>query len=108
LVHYSTSRKIVFTPGYCCGDWVIQANCYFYVTRLKALTYSFEAFRQLPDAALAAIVYAPEVSSPWCENARRLELDGRMPYFLSELKRTGVRRLLLWEEYRKEFSDPFR
>ena len=31
-----------------------------------------------------------------------------MPYFFSELKRTGVTRLLLWEEYRKESSDPFR
>ena len=80
----------------------------FYVTRIKASTYSFEALRQLPDAALAAIVYAPEVSSPLCENARRLELDGRMPYFLSELKRTGVTRLLLWEEYCKESTDPFR
>ncbi len=40
-------------------------------------------------------------------------LDGKdnryqMPYFLSELKRTGVTRLLLWEEYRKESIDPFR
>ena len=25
-----------------------------------------------------------------------------MPYFLSELKRTGVTRLLLWEQYYKE------
>ena len=38
----------------------------FYVTRLKASTYSFEALRQLSDAALAAIEYAPEVSSPLC------------------------------------------
>ena len=80
----------------------------FYATRLKASTHSFEALRQLPDAALSAIVYSPEVTLPLCENARRLELDGRMPYFLSELKRTGVTRLLLWEEYRKESSDPFR
>jgi transposase len=80
----------------------------FYATRLKASACSFEALRQLPDAALAAIVYAPEVTLPLAESARRLELDGRMPYFLSELKRTGVTRLLLWEEYRKESSDPFR
>lgn len=80
----------------------------FYAARLKASTYSFEALRQLPDTALAAIVYAPEVPLSVSENARRLELDGRMPYFLSELKRTGVTRLLLWEAYRKESLDPFR
>lgn len=80
----------------------------FYATRLKASTYSFEALRQFPDAALAAVVYSPEVTLPLAESARRLELDGRMSYFLSELKRTGVTRLLLWEEYRKESSDPFR
>lgn len=80
----------------------------FYATRLKASTYCFEALRQFPDAALAAVVYSPEVTLPLAESARRLELDGRMSYFLSELKRTGVTRLLLWEEYRKESSDPFR
>ena len=80
----------------------------FYAARLKASAYSFEVLRQLPDAALAAIVYAPEVTLPLCENARKLELDGRMSYFLSELNRTGVTRLLLLEEYRKESPDPFR
>lgn len=60
-----------------------------YAARLKASTYSFEALRQLPDAALAAIVYAPQVSIPSCENGRKLELDGRMPYFLGELKTYG-------------------
>jgi len=80
----------------------------FYASRLKASTCSFEALRHLPDAALAAIVYAPQVTLPVVENARRLEIDSLMPYFLSELKRTGVTRLILWEEYRKESLDPFR
>ncbi len=80
----------------------------FYATRLKASIYPLEALRQLPDADLAAIVYVPEVSAPSCENARRQELDSRMPYFLGELKRTGVTKLLLWEEYRKESTHPFR
>lgn len=78
----------------------------FYVARLKNASYSLEALRQLPDEDLASIVYAPAVtiSLP----ARRQELNSRMAYFLSELKRTGVTRLLLWEEYRKESIDPFR
>jgi transposase len=80
----------------------------FYAARLKAATYSLEALRQLPDADLAGIVYAPEVSAPLPVNTRRQEFDSLMAYFLSELKRTGVTRLLLWEEYRKESRDPFR
>ena len=80
----------------------------FYAARLKSSPYSFETLRQLTDADLASIVYAAKVASPLTKNARRQELDGRMAYFLSELKRTGVTRLLLWEEYRKESSDPLR
>lgn len=80
----------------------------FYAARLQASTYPLEALRQLPDADLAAIVYVPDDTAPSYENARRQELDSRMPYFLGELKRTGVTRLLLWEEYRKESTDPFR
>jgi len=37
-----------------------------------------------------------------------LDLASRIPHFLSELERTGVTRLLLWEEYRKECNDPYR
>jgi len=80
----------------------------FYATRLKNAPYSLEALRQFPDEDLANIVYAPVVTKPLGDNTRRQELDIRMPYFLSELKRTGVTRLLLWEEYRKESIDPFR
>jgi transposase len=79
-----------------------------YASRLKNSTHGFEALRQLTDADLSGIVYAPNVVVPLCESARRKELDTRMAYFISELKRTGVTRLLLWEEYRKESQDPFR
>ncbi len=80
----------------------------FYATRLKNAPYSFEELRQLTDADLAGIVYVPVVAVPLSENARRQEFDSRIAYFLSELKRTGVTRQLLWEEYRKESNDPFR
>ena len=79
-----------------------------YAARLKNASYSLEELRLLPDADLANIVYTPAVAAPLSESARRQELNARMAYFLSELKRTGVTRLLLWEEYRKESVDPFR
>lgn len=80
----------------------------FYAARLKNAPYSLEALRQLGDEDLAGIMYAPVVAKPLSINTRLQEFDVRIPYFLSELKRTGVTRLLLWEEYRKESIDPFR
>lgn len=79
-----------------------------YASRLKNARYTLEELRRLPDKDLAGIVYAPDVSLPVSANARHQELTAKMDYFLSELKRTGVTRLLLWEEYRKESPDPLR
>ena len=79
-----------------------------YANRLKKAPYSLTQLRQLPDKDLASIVYGPDVSSLQPENVRRKEVESKMDYFLSELKRTGVTRMLLWEEYHKESLDPFR
>jgi transposase len=78
-----------------------------YTTQLKNASYSLEALRQLPDEDLGCIVYDTIDKKSIPKNTRRQELDLRMPYFLSELKRTGVTRLLLWEQYRKESIAPF-
>lgn len=79
-----------------------------YAARLKTSSYSFEALRQLPDADLAKIVYSPSAEVDLSDSARRQVFNDRMAYFISELKRPGVTRLLLWEEYRKECSAPYR
>lgn len=79
-----------------------------YASRLKAAAASLEELRQLPDAELARIVYAPAVAEDLSDNQRRQDLNTRIAYFLAELKRTGVTRMLLWEEYRKEYADPYR
>ena len=79
-----------------------------YASRLKSSIHSFEQLRQFTDADLAAIVYTPSLQPDHVDDARKLELITRIPYFLTELKRTGVTRLLLWEEYRKECKDPYR
>ena len=78
-----------------------------YANRLNNAAQSLEELRQLPDADLAGIVYAPEVVTHLSASTRQQELTARMSYFQSELKRTGVTRLLLWEEYRKESLDPY-
>lgn len=79
-----------------------------YAARLRKAPYTFEALRQLPDADLASIVYATAVGIAASANARREDFNAREAYLLTELKRTGVTRLLLWEEYRKECNDPYR
>lgn len=72
-----------------------------YASRFHTSGYSLEELRNMDDAALSAIVY-PSLSAPApSEDPRRQDYDNRIPYFLSELKRTGVTRLLLWEEYRR-------
>jgi transposase len=79
-----------------------------YAARLKSAPHTLAELRQLSDADLAAIVYTPAAQPDQTGNERRLEFNNRIPYLLNELKRTGVTRLLLWEEYRKECKDPFR
>lgn len=79
-----------------------------YVNRLKGAAFTLEQLRQLDDAALSAIVYDPPAVVDYSGNSKRLEFNSRIPYFLNELKRTGVTRLLLWEEYSKECKDHFR
>jgi transposase len=73
-----------------------------YVSRLKNSGLDFAALRQLDNASLSALVYLSCEPVVLPEDVRRRYFDLRIFYFVSELKRTGVTRLLLWEEYRKE------
>jgi hypothetical protein len=73
-----------------------------YATRLQSSLYSLTELRQLDDAALALIVYPVQESGAIQEDPRKAFFISRLSYFLSELKRTGVTRLLLWQEYSKE------
>lgn len=73
-----------------------------YVSRLQNSAYSTEALRLLDDALLASIVYTPASSPLISADIRKEDMLSQMGYFNAELKRTGVTRLTLWEEYRKE------
>lgn len=78
-----------------------------YAARLRCTGLGFEELRDLEDHELAELIY-PAASAEDANNPRRQDFNGRIPYFLSELKRTGVTRLLLWEEYCREYEDPYR
>src|SRR5690349_18802523 len=73
-----------------------------YVSRLQNSHYSLGNLRSLDDAALAIIVYDSQGPCVIKEDPRKAYFISRIPYFISELKRTGVTRLLLWQEYYKE------
>lgn len=76
-----------------------------YIQRFKATTYTWEQLLDLEDAALCELAYAPE--DPPIKDERRLSFEERANYFLAELKRTGVTRHLLWQEYRQQYPDGY-
>jgi transposase len=76
-----------------------------YLERFKASSFTGEELLKMDDAGFSAIAYA---------SARQLQPEpqkqyfvSRIEYFLSELKRTGVTRYLLWEEYKKEYPSGY-
>lgn len=76
-----------------------------YTERFAASGYSLELLQQLDDEDLSAIVYAE--AKQLQPDARLTDFKGRMDYFLSELTRPGVTRLLLWEEYKKAYPEGY-
>lgn len=72
-----------------------------YMNRLNSNGQNLSALLNLDDAELALIIYPdPEKHIP---DTRKEDFMIRLDYLIPELKRTGVTRLLLWEEYKKEY-----
>jgi len=76
-----------------------------YADLFKACAYSLEELQQMDDAGLSAIAYAD--AKQMQANSRTGDFKSRIPYFLAELKRTGVTKQLLWEEYKKGNPDGY-
>lgn len=60
----------------------------------------------LDDAALSALVYAH--SKQQKTDPRREDFTLRLAYFTQELRRTGVTKLLLWQEYKKRYGEGYK
>jgi len=71
-----------------------------YIGRFKASSFTGEQLLKMDDAAFSAIAYASTMQSQ--PEPKKEYFISRTEYFLGELKRTGVTRGLLWEEYKKE------
>lgn len=76
-----------------------------YADLFEASAYSLEELHKMDDAGLSAIAYAD--AKQMQANSRNEDFKSRIPYFLAELKRTGVTKQLLWEEYKKDNTDGY-
>jgi len=68
-----------------------------YKERLASSGKSIEELQGLDDTSLSAIAHPTEQKAR--EDARSVFIVSRKAYYLAELNRTGVTRLLLWQEY---------
>lgn len=76
-----------------------------YSDRLKESAIPLDRLKKMGDAELSAIVY-PAIKEP-VQDGRKEDFLSRGDYFLKELTRTGVTRLLLWKEYKIQSPDGY-
>ena len=70
-----------------------------YIRRLEQDQISLETALQMEESELQKVVLKP---LPANEQNRLSHLESQLDYWLSELRRVGVTRQLLWEEYRQQ------
>jgi transposase len=92
--HYSI-RSIVKLTG------VSRNTIRDYRLRITASKQSFSDLLNLDDESLIASLERQVVKLE-DERQRQKDFDSRVDYFIAELRRRGVTRQLLWEEYRTE------
>lgn len=81
-----------------------------YLRRITASGLNNQQALDLDDDSLAAIVYTEDIEllrSGRTKDERYAVFAQRADYFSSELRKRGVTRQLLWEEYRKENPDGY-
>tara|TARA_R110002049_G_C9131886_1_gene559067 strand:- start:1495 stop:1941 length:447 start_codon:yes stop_codon:yes gene_type:complete len=72
-----------------------------YVSKVKASRIPIADLLALEDPELEAAVLA---GNPAYKDERYEPIKQKLGYYTKELKRVGVTRLILWEEYKTEFS----
>ena len=78
-----------------CGRHTVDA----YVGKIQQSAQPLNELSALPDAELAKMFYIGNTLS--VPDARYDYLSSRLDYYQKELKRTGVTKLKLWQEYRE-------
>ncbi|MEO5979692.1 MAG: IS21 family transposase [Chryseolinea sp.] len=81
-----------------------------YVRRISLCGMSFTELMALDDKALTPIVYVEDIErnpSGRPIDERHSYFQARIEYFGAELRKRGVTRYLLWQEYRREALDGY-
>ena len=76
-----------------------------YLEKYLSLKYSLDELLKMEDPLLEAKFHAGNPS--YKDNSRYETFKLKLDYFAKELKKTGVTRQLLWEEYRQEEPDGY-
>jgi len=76
-----------------------------YKRRVAQCSLSPEQLLALEDDAFSAIIYDKDPSQT--DTIRAKDMQERLPYFIEELRRRGVTRQLLWDEYKHEYPDGY-
>lgn len=76
-----------------------------YVLKFIRSQKSYSDLLKLPEYELGRLCYNPAHSTR--DEERYNVLSEKIPYFLSELNRTGVTRYLLWQEYCARVNNPY-
>jgi transposase len=72
-----------------------------YRLRIDRSKISFEELLKLDNETLSGLLER-KLTLPQDDSDRRKDFENRLDYFFSELRRRGVTRQLLWDEYRSE------
>ena len=75
-----------------------------YVLKVKQSSVSIEDLLKLEDPILEKMLLP---GSPAYKDNRYEVLKEKLEYYSKELKKVGVTRMLLWEEYKAEFSPDY-
>lgn len=78
-----------------------------YLSRIATSPLSPGELLSSPDHLLAELLYTASDEADRTGDPRRDEVLGLMDYFTAELGKTGVTRLLLWEEYARGRESPY-
>jgi transposase len=78
-----------------------------YLQKFQQTGQDFTELLKLPDDRLEQIIGLHKPPAPQDADPRKAHFISQIMYFNKELSRTGVTRLLLWEEYIKEYPSGF-
>ena len=78
-----------------------------YFKKLEQLQLASTALLALNDEELSELMQKPLPLNDKEIDVRFISFQRQLDYFRGELKKTGVSKLLLWEEYRKEYPDGY-